>query len=277
MDTFYIIPNETKDVNLEITNRIIDYVEKHGGKCTVASVDEHWHIKPGTVPDKADCAIVLGGDGTMTQAARELRGYNIPILGINMGTLGYMAEVEIDNIEESLQKLLDDEYYMEIRTMIQGSINGESPKTAMNDIVTMRENGLRVVAFNVYVNGELLNTYIGDGVIISTPTGSTGYNLSAGGPILEPSADILVITPICSHSLNTRSIVLSAENYIEIEIGEPRHKGVEQASVSFDAKECIPLVTGDRIRIKKTGESVVFLKLNKESFMRTMCRKMKGN
>ena len=277
METFYIIPNRSKDKEMVLTKRIQEYVEKKGAKCIIASLDEGWHIKPGTIPENADCAIVLGGDGTMTQAARELRDYSIPIMGINLGTLGYMAEVETDDIEESMQKLLNDEYYMEMRTMIQGSVNGGTPKTAMNDIVVIREDGLRVVDFDVYVNGELLNTYVGDGVIISTPTGSTGYNLSAGGPILEPGADILVITPICPHSLSTKSIVLSAEDIIEVEVGHPRHGDTEHASVSFDAKESLHLVTGDRVRVKRTGESVVFLKLNKESFMKTMCRKMKGN
>lgn len=277
MDTFYIIPNEKKDLDLLVTQRICNYVGKKGGQCILASEDEEGHIIPGTVPEYVDCAIVLGGDGTLIQAARDLLGYNIPVIGVNMGTLGYMAEVEIDDIEESMQKLLDDKYYLEIRMMIQGSVNGQEPLSAMNDVVVTRENGLRVVHFDVYVNDELLNTYQADGVIVSTPTGSTGYNLSAGGPILEPTANMVVITPICSHALNTSSIVLSAEDVIEIKIGEARHGMTEHAAVSFDGKKSISLVTGDRVRIEKTGESVVLLKLSRESFMKTMRRKMKGN
>lgn len=277
MDTFYIIPNEKKDLDLLVTQRICNYVGKKGGQCILASEDEEGHIIPGTVPEYVDCAIVLGGDGTLIQAARDLLGYNIPVIGVNMGTLGYMAEVEIDDIEESMQKLLDDKYYLEIRMMIQGSVNGQEPLSAMNDVVVTRENGLRVVHFDVYVNDELLNTYQADGVIVSTPTGSTGYNLSAGGPILEPTANMVVITPICSHALNTSSIVLSAEDIIEIKIGEARHGMTEHAAVSFDGRKSISLVTGDRVRIEKTGESVVLLKLSRESFMKTMRRKMKGN
>lgn len=277
MDTFYIIPNEKKDLDLLVTQRICNYVGKKGGQCILASEDEEGHIIPGTVPEYVDCAIVLGGDGTLIQAARDLLGYNIPVIGVNMGTLGYMAEVEIDDIEESMQKLLDDKYYLEIRMMIQGSVNGQEPLSAMNDVVVTRENGLRVVHFDVYVNDELLNTYQADGVIVSTPTGSTGYNLSAGGPILEPTANMVVITPICSHALNTSSIVLSAEDVIEIKIGEARHGMTEHAAVSFDGRKSISLVTGDRVRIEKTGESVVLLKLSRESFMKTMRRKMKGN
>ena len=277
MDTFYIIPNENKDLDLLVTKRICNYVGKKGGQCILASEDEEGHIIPGTVPEYVDCAIVLGGDGPLIQAARDLLGYNIPVIGVNMGTLGYMAEVEIDDIEESMQKLLDDKYYLEIRMMIQGSVNGQEPLSAMNDVVVTRENGLRVVHFDVYVNDELLNTYQADGVIVSTPTGSTGYNLSAGGPILEPTANMVVITPICSHALNTSSIVLSAEDVIEIKIGEARHGMTEHAAVSFDGKKSISLVTGDRVRIEKTGESVVLLKLSRESFMKTMRRKMKGN
>lgn len=277
MNRFYIIPNIKKDSDLQITQRICDYIETKGKSYILAQTDKDGYILSDSVPEDVDCAIVLGGDGTLIQAARDLRGYSIPILGINMGTLGYLAEVELDNIEESLDKLMHDEYFMDIRMMIQGCVNQEEPRTAMNDIVVGRENGIRLINFDIFVNGELLNSYRADGVIISTPTGSTGYNLSAGGPILEPTADMVVITPICSHALNTSSIVLSAKDLIEIEIGETRNGTVEHAVVSFDGKESVSLVTGDRVKIEKTGESVVLLKLSRESFMKTMRRKMKGN
>ena len=287
MDTFYIITNYQKDPEMTVAHEIREYLESKGKMCYIQQREaedpqgRYRYTDAQHVSDEVECVLVLGGDGTLLQAARDLVDRSIPLLGINMGTLGYLAEIDRKNIFPALDKLIGGEYTVEHRMMLTGTAFHQSRRMladiALNDIVISRNGRPRVVDFNVYVDGAFLSSYTADGIIISTPTGSTGYNLSAGGPILEPSADILVITPICSHSLNTKSIVLSAENHIEIEIGEPRHKGVEQASVSFDAKECIPLVTGDRIRIKKTGESVVFLKLNKESFMRTMCRKMKGN
>lgn len=277
MERFYIITNEMKDPDFQVTHRICDYIRSCNRECILAQKDTKGYILPESIPSDIDCALVLGGDGTLIQAARELRGTGIPILGINMGTLGYLAEVEVNNIEDNLSRLFTNNYYMEFRMMMQGSVNGAPPKSAVNDIVITREGSLRIVHFDIYVDGELLNSYKADGVIISTPTGSTGYNLSAGGPIVEPTAQMFVITPICPHSLNTSSIVLSAEDRIEIEIGKARYGGTEQTSVSFDGKEGISLTTGDRIRIERMGESAGFIKLSNESFLKTMRRKMKGN
>lgn len=161
--------------------------------------------------------------------------------------------------------------------MLKGTLNGMSTHYALNDIVMTRRGILRVIHFEVYVNGELLNTYEADGVIVSTPTGSTAYNLSAGGPIVEPTAKLIVITPICSHALNTSSIVLSAEDEIQIVISRGRENSVEQAEISFDGDEGIEIRTGDRLQICKAEASTKLLKINKISFLETLRRKMKGN
>ena len=141
----------------------------------------------------------------------------------------------------------------------------------MNDIVLTREGNIRIVQFNVYVNGTLLNTYLADGVIISTPTGSTGYNLSAGGPVVEPTASIIVITPICSHALNTSSVVLSAE------VCPGRYGRQEEVALCYDGAVRRKLVSGDRVCIRRAEETAKLIKLSKESFMKTMREKMKGN
>ena len=129
-------------------------------------------------------------------------------MGINMGTLGYLTEIEVDRIEESLDQILSGHYMLEDRMMLDGIFDDGGENVALNDIVLSRKGNLRIIHFNVYVNGTLLNSYDADGIVISTPTGSTAYNLSAGGPIVEPTASLIVITPICSHALNTSSIVL---------------------------------------------------------------------
>ena len=216
MDKFYVITNQLKDTDYRITNEIKEYIEANGKTCILSQKDTDGHIIPGTIPEGMDCAIVLGGDGTLIRAARELEGYGIPLLGVNMGTLGYLAEVELHDCRAALDRLFAEMPDIEDRMMLQGSVNGKQSYSAMNDIVVTRAGELRVVHFNIYVNDTLLNSYRADGVIISTPTGTTGYNLSAGGPIVEPTASIFVITPICSHALNTSSIVLSAEDTIEI-------------------------------------------------------------
>ena len=275
MNKFYVITNKSKDASLEITHRIQKYLEENGKICILAKEGQ-------PAPKDVDCVLVLGGDGTLIRAARELRSYDVPMLGINLGTLGYLTEVEVQNIEAALKQLIENEVNVEARMMLKGTLQHEFKEvilkdTALNDIVVTRLGTLRIIHFNIYVNGELLNSYQADGVIISTPTGSTGYNLSAGGPIVEPTASMMVITPICSHALNTRSIVISAEDEIAIEIGPGRDGKVEEAGVSFDGDRNIEVHTGDRIVIKKAKETTKLLKLSKVSFLETLRKKMKGN
>lgn len=138
---------------------------------------------PGSVPEDAQCALVLGGDGTLIRAARELGGYNIPLLGINLGTLGYLAEVELKDFKEALDQLFEGTPHIEERMMLSGTVESVVEDVALNDIVLTRDGGLRVVKFNVYVNGTLLNTYLADGIIISTPTGTTWLQSLCGRSI----------------------------------------------------------------------------------------------
>lgn len=270
MDKFYVITNLSKDPMLQVTHQIQAYIEKMGKQCILAGCD-------GEVPADADCVLVLGGDGTLIRAARELRSCKTPLLGINMGTLGYLTEVEVHNVEHALKELMGHSPAVENRMMLRGIIDHGIEDVALNDIVVTRLGSLRVIHFDLYVNGELLNSYQADGVIISTPTGSTGYNLSAGGPIVEPTASMIVITPICSHALNTSSIVLSAEDEIMVEIATGRDNQVEEAAISFDGDEVIRVVTGQRIVIRKAQETTKLLKLSKVSFLETLREKMKGN
>ena len=277
MDCFYIITNKLKDKDYAITNGIRRYIEEHGKKCCVSEKDGEGHIIPGTVPDDAQCGLVLGGDGTLIRAVRDLGARTLPLLGINLGTLGYLADVELKDYKDALDRLFEGMPDIEERMMLEGVFRNTRKDLAMNDIVLAREGKVRIVSFNIYVNGTLLNTYHADGVILSTPTGSTGYNLSAGGPIIEPTAEMIVITPICSHALNTSSVVLSADDVIEVEICEGRYGRQEQVSLCFDGAEQTTLVTGERVCIRRAEQSARLIKLSRESFMKTMRKKMKGN
>lgn len=277
MDCFYIIPNKLKDKDYAITNAIRGYIEENGKKCYISEKDPEGHIIPGTVPEDAQCGLVLGGDGTLIRAVRDLGDNRMPLLGINLGTLGYLAAVELKDYREALDRLFSGIPDIEERMMLEGSFRGSRTDIAMNDIVLAREGKVRIVSFNLYVNGILLNTYHADGVILSTPTGSTGYNLSAGGPIVEPTAKMIVVTPICSHALNTSSVVLSAEDTIEVEICEGRYGRQEQVSLCFDGAEQTTLVTGEKVVIRKSDKTARLIKLGSESFMKTMRKKMKGN
>lgn len=270
MNKFYVITNKSKDVSLETTQRIQKYIESKGKECVLA-------VDGKAVPKDIDCVLVLGGDGTLIRAARELRSYDVPMIGVNLGTLGYLTEVEVQNIESAIDQLVSDKPVVEARMMLKGTLNNQLEDIALNDIVLTRLGSLRIIHFNIYVNGALLNSYQADGVIISTPTGSTGYNLSAGGPIVEPTASMIVITPICSHALNTSSIVLSAEDEIVLEVGQGRDGKVEEAGISFDGDRNIEVHTGDKIVIQKAKDTTKLLKLSKVSFLEILRKKMKGN
>lgn len=269
MKTFYVITNQTKDESMEMTYRVKSYIEGKGGACVLATDDSR-------IPKDTDCVLVLGGDGTLIRAARELQAHDVPLLGINMGTLGYLTEADEQDVEAVLDFLMEKKGIVEERMMLRG-IAGDKEEIALNDVVVSRIGALRVVHFDIYVNGELLNTYHADGVIISTPTGSTAYNLSAGGPVVEPTASMIVITPICSHALNTSSIVLSAEDEIIIEIGQGRDGSVETVGVSFDGESLVEVCSGERVIIRKAEVTTKLLRLSKVSFLERLRKKMKGN
>ena len=277
MNKFYIVTNYMKDGNKRTTSRIQDYLEARNKQCIFPEYDENHFIIPASIPADIDCAIVIGGDGTLIRASRVLVFEDIPILGVNLGTLGYLTEVEVQHLEAAIDQLLDGHYTIENRMMLYGKVADSKREIALNDIVVSRTGALRTVSFQLYVNGEFLNAYKADGIIISTPTGSTAYNLSAGGPIIEPTAAMLLVTPICSHALNKASIVFSADDEVVIELGPGRDGEDEEAVVSFDGTELTTLITGERIVIKKARETTKLIKLKNTSFLETLREKMKGN
>ncbi len=289
MKHFYIITNKPKDVDLKITGEVVSFLEPHGKQCTVCVQDRSLKnsaegvctdscTREESVPKDADCILVLGGDGTLLQAAVDCMDLDIPLLGINLGTLGFMAEVEKTNIEHALQALIDGDYEVEERMMLDGQIYHDGEKIqelhALNDIVLTRSGSLRIVAYDIYVNGQFLNSYSADGVIVSTPTGSTGYNMSAGGPIVEPKAKMLLLTPICPHKVGARSIVLSADDEIEIRVTDGRNGGVQKMEVNFDGSNTEPLSTGDYIRIGQSARVTKFIRLSKVSFLEVLHKKL---
>ena len=282
MKNFLLITNRIKDPEGTYTEKIITYLQAHGGTISLTK-DGLSSLKEMSVKElsgsKDVCAIVLGGDGTLLKAARDLMDSNIPLLGVNLGTLGYLAEVDINGIEHSLDMLLADEYILEERMMLEGDIcQGKERQTgfALNDIIISRCGSLQVLQFEIYVNGQLLNSYSADGIIVATPTGSTAYNMSAGGPIVEPGAKLLLLTPVCPHTLNTRSIVLSPEDEVTIVIPEGREHGVQTVEANFDGTHRVLLQTGDKIMIRKAKKTTGILRQHTESFLKTLHNKMIG-
>lgn len=278
MRDFYIFTNHTKDPELELTNEIRAYLDKKGCRARMLLHDEMQEADAVGVPAGADCILVLGGDGTLLKAARETAEANIPLIGINLGTLGFLAEVEKNAVIQCLDHLIADQYEIEDRMLLDGEVirGGKSvfQTHAWNDIVVNRCGSLMVLSYEVIVNGQLLNRYQADGMIVATPTGSTGYNMSAGGPIVEPRAQLMVLTPICPHTLNTRSIVLPAGDTVEIVIGQGRSGQLPQAEVNFDGSMAFELQPGDRITMKRSRQSIRLLHMGKVSFLETLHKKM---
>ena len=280
MKHFYLITNEVKDPEGFYTRKITAYLAAHGGKVVCADHAASYSelCKPDLAkPEVPDCILVLGGDGTLLRAARNLLNQDIPLLGINLGTLGYLAEVEIAAIEEALDKLLADRFTREERMMLEGQVRRQDmteQNYALNDIVISRCGSLQVLTFQIYVNGQFLNSYSADGMIVATPTGSTGYNMSAGGPIVEPGASLLLLTPICPHTLNTRSIVLAPDDEIRIEIPKGKDGQRQAVEASYDGSHKVRLQTGDSIVIRRADKTTGILKLNTESFLTVLHKKM---
>ena len=287
MDKFYIITNRDKDQDLRFTEEIVQYLKEHGKKCQVQQAErrvegEYHYTDPALIPEDTQCILVLGGDGTLLQAARDVVHREIPMLGINLGTLGFLAEIDKTSIYTALDKLFADDYEIEERMMLTGTVwRGDKitgQDVALNDIVISRVGPpLRVIGFNNYVNDGYLNSYNADGIIIATPTGSTGYSLSCGGPIIAPNAAMTVMTPIAPHTLNTRSLIFPEDDVITVELGEGRRQIQENGLASFDGDVEVPMSTGDRIVIKKASVSVKILKLNHLSFVEVLRQKMSNN
>lgn len=286
MKHFLIYTNKHKDKDLITTERIRSFLERKGQKVTLKIKDADWKQNPSEdseeakdIPSDADCIIVLGGDGTVLQAARETKKLLVPIIGVNLGTVGYMTEIETSNLEESLERLITGDYKKERRMMLNGKVihtdGSEEEGWALNDIVISRSGSLQIIKFNIYINGQFLHNYNADGMIVTTPTGSTGYNLSAGGPLIEPKAKLIMLTPICPHSLNKRSIILSPEDEIVIEIPEGREGQSQTVEANFDGSHKVALGTGDRIRIVQSEKITEFIQLNQVSFLEVLHRKMR--
>ena len=286
MDIFYVITNEQKDPDYETAGFIQLYLEEKGKICYVQMLYEgqklgaYKYTDARKIPENVECVLVLGGDGTLLQAARDLVERSIPLLGVNMGTLGFLAEVEKKNLQNALDQLIQGDYFVEDRMMIQGTALHQGRQLlsdiSLNDIVISRNGRLRVIDFNIYVDDVFLTAYSADGIIVSTPTGSTGYNLSAGGPIVAPQASLMVMTALAPHTMNSRPIVLPDNVEITIEIGANRMNDADGAEATFDGDTSVKLNAGDKIVIARSEQKTRLVKTKHTSFLEVLREKL-GN
>lgn len=285
MEKFYVITNPQKDANAKTTEFIQKYLEEKGKicycqECNIASSGTGYkYTDAASIPDGVECVLVLGGDGTLLQASRDLLDTGLPLLGINLGTLGYLAEIDCQNIQMALDKLIAGDYSLEERMMIGGTVSYRDrilmTDIALNDIVITRRGRLRVVDFHIFVDDVFLCSYRADGIIVSTPTGSTGYSLSAGGPIVAPDASLILLTALAPHTLASRPVILPDHVAVTVEVAESSVPAEDGAAVVFDGDTSISLDYGSRIRIMKTEQKTRLVKIKHTSFVEILREKLK--
>ena len=279
MKHFYINVNEGKEEAVEFRNTIVAYLESRGATCATSKGEFHKGYRftnLADVPKETECVITLGGDGTLIRAARDLAGSGLPIIGINFGGLGYLTQIGREgDPKELLDALLDDRYVIEERMMLKGSVvrdgNVIAEDIALNDIVLAREGEFRVLKFELYVDGQFLTKYGADGMVVATPTGSTAYNLSAGGPIAQPDGELLILTPVCPHAMTSRTMVLGPDRKVRIRIPENSYGS---RIVSFDGDTQVSLEPGDYYEIEKSEMVTKVIKLDHRSFLDILKKKM---
>lgn len=231
-------------------------------------------LTPGEMGARCDLAVVVGGDGTMLGIARELARHNLPLVGINQGRLGFITDITVGQFREALMPMLDGDYEEEHRSMLGGGVWRDGGRIfegfALNDVVVSRGVGSSMVELRIHIGEEFVANMRADGLIIASPTGSTAYALSAGGPILHPGLAGWVLVPIASHTLSNRPIVLPDAGEIRVEIVAGR-----DASASFDMHAVTSLMHGDEVRVQRSAHKVRFLHPRGWSYYATLRRKLR--
>ncbi len=286
MKNIGIISNNEKQEAIEIAKEIYDYLIKKDRDIRVFLVETDKmpevfglsSVSEEEFSNKNDVIISVGGDGTFLRASKYSFLKEIPVLGINVGNLGFLTVVEKCNIYEALDRLLENKYETEKRMLLEGRFfknnkiieNKELPYLALNEFAITRSMLGKIIRFEIIVNKISIKKFAADGIIISTPTGSTAYSLSAGGPIVEPKSEVIIITPICPHTLLSRSIVLSPDNELEIMVSSRN----ERDSVSVDGKTVRVSIKPDHIfKVKKSKSKLKLITFNKDTFFKVFKEK----
>ena len=267
-----IAANPGKSEVPEVVRKFLGFLRRRGLACLLE--EGLGDLFPGTeVGDLGgtDLVVAIGGDGTILRTARELRG-TVPILGVNLGRLGFLAEVSAEELEEAFGEVLDGRVRVEERTGLSAYAEGEGEVFfAVNDVVLERGASPRMMEVRVFVEGELLGSYLADGVILATPTGSTAYSLSAGGPIVHPGLDALILTPICPHSLSVRPMVLPPDEEVVVRVRSDRG---EDMALTVDGQVRCGLHPEDTVRVKRAEEKVKLVAFPDRSFYSVLRTKL---
>jgi len=275
-----IMPHIGKKLALSLTQDVVNFLETRGispwvdpkAAQLIGRADLPW--QDGQLA-QLDVLLVLGGDGTLLRAARDAAEYGVPILGVNVGHLGFLTELETDKLEFALNALINKEYKMEERMFITCRVIRDgrvvASYLALNDAVIARGTFARIIQISTFVDHQPVVDYQADGIIVATPTGSTAYSLSAGGPIVEPQLDCLIITPICPHTLAARSVVVHHDAVVKV-IVEASHKDI---MLTIDGQSGFPLQSHDQVEVTKANVKAKFVKLQERNFFTILNSRLK--
>lgn len=282
--TIGIIPNISKPDILNVLTKIIKDLQKNDLNFIVSNSLEKSRNNFNSVLQKcvlmnntelikkSDMVISIGGDGTMLHTAYEVRNCSTPILGVNIGKLGFLAEFDINSFEEFLTEIKEKDYIIEERMTLVGSVYDEKEKNlyAINDIVIDKGPWQKMIELTVKIDNDYVTTFSADGIIVATPTGSTGYSLSTGGPILSPQADVIALSPIAPHSLTMRPLVISSNQKISIIVNSPH----EKIQVSCDGQRVYSYNSPASIHIEKSSKPVRLVHSSKTNYFEILRNKL---
>jgi NAD+ kinase len=243
------------------------------GTAEMAGLDVETFPDRGSLARHADLLIVFGGDGTMLSIARTIAGLDTPIVGVNIGSLGFLTAVPSGRILHELPRIWSGDFAVEERFMLE--VSGEAAgnaidSLALNDFVISRGATSRLIDLQVRINGETLTNYRCDGLIICSPTGSTAYSLAAGGAIITPRAPVLTITPVCPHTLSNRSVIVSSDSVVEVEVRSPKL----EIFLTADGQVQLPMVFGDKVSIRRSRKGIRLVRFPETSFFKTLRQKL---
>ena len=281
MLTIGIIVNADKDMGFSCTRLFAESILSKGGKVKVTAdvaneiglCDEK--LNEEAVLDSSDIIVCLGGDGTFLKLARKVYSKGLPMIGINLGSLGFLTEVEKNDIDNAAARILEGRYEIEERMMLETVIlrgtETIARDMALNDVVISRGALSRILHIKTYINDVFVDSFPGDGLIVSSPTGSTGYSLSAGGPIVEPDIDLMIVTPICPHILYSRSFITAGDRAVKAFVDESFS---HVAMVTVDGQEGYEVRGGDMIEVRKAAHTVKLIKINSRNFFNILRSKI---
>jgi NAD+ kinase len=276
-----IIIKKNKPEALNLVREILPWIEQNGYSVTLeadapACGVSFQRLELQDIPLQSDLLIVFGGDGTLLSVARLRGTEKVPILAVNLGGLGFLTEIRADEIVAVLEKIRDRDYAITRRMMLEVSLCNSAGSErgvyhTLNDVVVNKAALARMIVLETYVNDMALNTFQADGLIICTPAGSTGYSLSAGGPIIYPSLDLISITPICPHTLTNRPIILPEDSIVRVEL----KSGNDDVFITMDGQVGIDMAEGDRIIVKKSPRSIALIKTPFRTYFDILKEKLK--